>query len=94
MNMLQYTHFCKKRARQIAKAQPGLIHTKSLDLAAQELGFQHYTALKKLQKFLGDTAVPSQLAIVMAGGDPRQSPLRSISTRVSSGWSSANSVDG
>lgn len=94
MNMFQYTHYCKKRARQVAKAQPGLIHTKSLDLAAQELGFQHYTALNKLHKLLGDTGVPSQLAIVMAGGDPRQSPLRSISTSVSSGWSSANAVDG
>lgn len=93
MNMLQYSLFCKKRARQLAKAQPGLIHTKALDLAASQLGFQHYTALNKLHKLLGDDGVPSQLSIAMAGGDPRQSPLEPISTSVSIGWSSAHSVD-
>lgn len=93
MNMLQYTHFCKKRARQIAKNQRGLIHTKALDLAAQEQGFQHFTALNKLLKLLGEDGVPSQLTIALAGGDSRQSPHLSISTTVGSGWSEADPVN-
>ncbi|WP_421173965.1 hypothetical protein [Aeromonas enteropelogenes] len=94
MNMLQYTHSCKKRARQIAKIQPGLRYTKALDLAAQEQGFQHFTALNKLLKLLGEDGVPSQLAIVLAGGDSRLSPHLSISTTVRSGWSAADPVSG
>ena len=92
MNMSKHSRLCKIQARRLGKTQANLIHTKALDLAAQEQRFKHYTTLHNLLKLLGPEGVPSELNITMAGGDPRDTPYKSVSSTVRSGWSEADPV--
>lgn len=82
MKMIEFVNSCKKRARQLNKEHPNLCYSKRLDLAAKEKGFKHYTSLKNLHKLLGDDQYPSQVAIVGAGGDPDETPYKTLTATV------------
>ena len=92
MNMKDHLESCERKARQIKSDYPGVGLTKRKDIAAQMQGFKHYTALKKLYELLGPDTSPSRLAIVMAGGDERDCPYRSVNTSFVSKWSTAKPV--
>ena len=92
MIMSEHLRLCNEQTRQLADVHPGLKQEALLDLAAQEQGFEDYTALDNLLKLLGPEGVPSETEIAKAGGDPRQSPYLSVSSTVRSGWSEAEPV--
>lgn len=56
----QAVEACKRRSYELAKQHPELPHTKLLDLAAQGMGFAHYTALRTAQPL---KAVPPKVTI-------------------------------
>ena len=92
MKMSEHLRLCNEQTRQLADVHRGLKQEALLDLAAQEQGFEDYTALDNLLKLLGPEGVPSETEIAKAGGDPRQSPYLSVSSTVRSGWSEADPV--
>ncbi len=87
--MLMRQHFsdCKRKARQLKSDYPDLSFTKRLDIAAKQQGFKHYTSLVNLLKLLGNDKSPTEIAIVMAGGNSSDCPYQTIQqvTRVT--WS-------
>lgn len=89
MNMQQHLDTCKRRARQIKADRPDLGYMKRLDIAAQEQGFKHYTALQNLFKLLGPDVAPSRIAIVRAGGNELDSPYMQLTAGVGIAWRSA-----
>ncbi len=48
MNKNEYITLCKQKSYELQETHPSLKHSKLLDLAAQELGFKHYTAIVNL----------------------------------------------
>jgi len=88
MNMQKHDDICKRRAKQIKSDYPDIVYTKRLDIAAQEQGFKHYTALRNLYKLIGADKSPSQLEIVLAGGNPEDSPYALIHSSVTVQWGS------
>jgi hypothetical protein len=92
MNMKDHLAECERKARQIKSDYPDAGLTKRRDIAAQLQGFGHYTSLKKLYELLGPDKSPSRLEIVMAGGNERECPYRSIDASFVSGWSAAEPV--
>lgn len=46
--MSDYLNRCKRRAKQIKADYPDACHMQRLDIAAKELGFRHYTDLKRI----------------------------------------------
>jgi hypothetical protein len=88
MNMQKHDDICKRRAKQIKSDYPDIIYTKRLDIAAQEQGFKHYTALRNLYKLIGADKSPSQLEIVLAGGNPEDSPYALIHSSATVQWGS------
>lgn len=49
MNKNEYITLCKQKSYELQKTYPSLKHSKLLDLAAQELGFIHYTDIVNLK---------------------------------------------
>ncbi len=88
MNMQNHLDSCKRKARQIKQDHPELPFTKRLDIAAQQQGFKHYTSLINLYKLLGKDVSPTEIAIVMARGDQRDCPYRSVGVNIGMSWSS------
>ncbi len=46
--MSNHLNRCKRRAKQIKADYPDACYSKRLDIAAKELGFRHYTDLKRI----------------------------------------------
>lgn len=92
MLMKDHLNACERKARQIKSDYPDLGLTKRKDVAAKMQGFKHYTSLKKLYELLGPDKSPSRIEIVMAGGNERECPYRSVDSSFVSGWSTAEPV--
>ena len=92
MTMQEHLDACKRRAFELKATHPDLKHTKRLDLAAQSLGYAHYTALDKMLKLLGPDIAPSRIAILEAGGNAADSPFRLVTSEFGVGWSNKSGV--
>ncbi len=68
MNKNEYITLCKQKSYDLQKNYPSLKHSKLLDLAAQELGFKHYTAIVNL--------LPESLQVVFANLKPKIEQLK------------------
>ncbi|MNS77601.1 hypothetical protein D3C72_1111840 [compost metagenome] len=93
MNMSEFARLCEIKADELSATHPTLKREKLLEFAAQNLGFKHFTSLEDLLELLGPEGVPSEVEILMAGGDPRDTPFQSVGSTVSSGWSEAGSAN-
>lgn len=93
MNMSQYKELCKQNSYELQKNNPNLKHSKLLDLAAEELGFPHFTSIIKLEKLLPSDVAPSRIAIVQAGGNAEDSPLEKITHNVNVNFSQVSSTN-
>ena len=62
MTMQDHVDACKRRAFEMKATHPHIQHMKRLDLAAQSLGYAHYTALDAQLKRLGPHAEPEGTA--------------------------------
>ncbi|MGY6037800.1 hypothetical protein [Aeromonas sp. AE23HZ002T15] len=87
MNMSEFARLCEMNADELSETHPNLKHKERLELAARNLGFKHLTSLENLLKLLGPEGVPSEVEILRAGGDPSDTPFKSVGSTVSSGWS-------
>jgi hypothetical protein len=92
MNMQDHSDSCKRQARQLKKDFPQLGYNKRLDLAAQNQGFKHYTSLNNLLKLLGPDKSPSTIQIVLAGGNEKDCPYKTVGSYTSISWSKAAPV--
>ncbi len=72
----------KRKAKQIKSDHPSSGLNARLDIAAQANGAKHYTQLHKLQTLLGEDGVPSRIAILQAGGNAADSPMRAVDNSV------------
>jgi hypothetical protein len=88
MNMKNHLDTCKRKARQIKNDYPDKCLANRLDTAAQLQGFKHYTSLIALYTLLGENGVPTEMAIINAGGDFRDCPYLMIGSQTSIAWQS------
>ncbi len=87
MLMIQHLSDCKRKARQLKSDYPDYSYVERLDIAAKQQGFKHYTSLVSLLKLLGNDKAPTEIAIVMAGGNSSECPYRSIQNVTKVTWS-------
>lgn len=92
MNMSEHLRLCEEMAQLWVNSGVELSYDALLDQAAQDRGFKSFVSLEGLHKLLGSEGVPTQEAIINAGGDPQEAPVTPIYTTISSGWSEAGSV--